>query len=74
MTHFDVDPRLYRGRINDAFRLDDKTLEFDGILPTLAPPVEQPVEVWLVVFGGVMGIVVLAGVYLVISGIRERKK
>uniref|UniRef100_A0A8C6WZ25 Angiotensin-converting enzyme n=1 Tax=Neogobius melanostomus TaxID=47308 RepID=A0A8C6WZ25_9GOBI len=66
--------RLYRGRINDAFQLSDSTLEFVGVPPTLAPPTEQPVEVWLVVFGVVMGIVVLAGVYLVISGIRERKK
>ncbi|XP_020493627.2 angiotensin-converting enzyme 2 [Labrus bergylta] len=66
--------RLSRGRINDAFQLDDMTLEFAGIPPTLATPVEQPVEVWLVVFGVVMGIVVLAGVYLVVSGVRERKK
>ncbi|XP_041838146.1 angiotensin-converting enzyme 2 isoform X2 [Melanotaenia boesemani] len=66
--------RLYRGRINDAFQLDDKTLEFVGIPPTLTPPKEQPVEVWLVVFGVVMGIVVLTGIYLVISGIMERKK
>lgn len=65
---------LCRGRINDAFQLDDRTLEFVGIPPTLAPPVEQPVTVWLVVFGVVMGIVVLAGVYLIISGARERKK
>uniref|UniRef100_A0A3Q3NGY4 Angiotensin-converting enzyme n=1 Tax=Labrus bergylta TaxID=56723 RepID=A0A3Q3NGY4_9LABR len=61
-------------RINDAFQLDDMTLEFAGIPPTLATPVEQPWEVWLVVFGVVMGIVVLAGVYLVVSGVRERKK
>uniref|UniRef100_UPI0037E8EB63 angiotensin-converting enzyme 2 n=1 Tax=Semicossyphus pulcher TaxID=241346 RepID=UPI0037E8EB63 len=66
--------RLSRGRINNAFKLDDDTLEFVGIPPTLAPPFEQPVEVWLVVFGVVMGIVVLAGVYLVVSGVRERKK
>ncbi|XP_015226730.1 PREDICTED: angiotensin-converting enzyme 2 [Cyprinodon variegatus] len=66
--------RLSRGRINEAFQLDDQTLEFEGILPTLAPPVKQPVEVWLVVFGVVMGIVVLLGVYLIISGVRERKK
>uniref|UniRef100_G3PQP4 Angiotensin-converting enzyme n=1 Tax=Gasterosteus aculeatus aculeatus TaxID=481459 RepID=G3PQP4_GASAC len=65
--------RLSRGRINDAFQLDDRTLEFEGILATLAPPVEQPVQVWLVVFGVVMGVVVLAGVYLVVSGVRERK-
>ncbi|KAF1392660.1 hypothetical protein PFLUV_G00030370 [Perca fluviatilis] len=66
--------RLSRGRINQAFKLDDKTLEFVGIPATLAPPVEQPVTVWLVVFGVVMGVVVLAGVYLVISGVKERKK
>ncbi|XP_040895328.1 angiotensin-converting enzyme 2 [Toxotes jaculatrix] len=66
--------RLCRGRINDAFKLDDRTLEFEGIPATLAPPVEQPVEVWLVVFGVVMGIVVLLGIYLVVSGVRERKK
>ncbi|KAI3376947.1 hypothetical protein L3Q82_000183 [Scortum barcoo] len=66
--------RLSRGRINDAFKLNDKTLEFAGILPTLAPPVQQPVEVWLVVFGAVMGVVVLAGTYLIIAGIRDRKK
>ncbi|XP_044209048.1 angiotensin-converting enzyme 2 [Thunnus albacares] len=66
--------RLSRGRINDAFQLDDDTLEFEGIPATLSPPVEQPVQVWLVVFGVVMGLVVLLGVYLVVSGIRERKK
>ncbi|CAF99822.1 unnamed protein product [Tetraodon nigroviridis] len=66
--------RLSRGRINQAFNLDDSTLEFVGIVPTLASPVEQPVEVWLVVFGVVMGIVVLAGVYLIVSGVRERRK
>ncbi|XP_024150631.1 angiotensin-converting enzyme 2 [Oryzias melastigma] len=66
--------RMSRGRINDAFQLDDGTLEFVGIAPTLASPTEQPVVVWLVVFGVVMGIVVLLGVYLIGSGIRERKK
>uniref|UniRef100_A0AAX7SMK9 Angiotensin-converting enzyme n=1 Tax=Astatotilapia calliptera TaxID=8154 RepID=A0AAX7SMK9_ASTCA len=66
--------RLARGRINDAFNLGDNTLEFAGILPTLASPTEQPVQVWLVVFGVVMGIVVVAGVYLVVSGVKERRK
>lgn len=65
---------LSRGRINDAFRLSDQTLEFAGIVPTLAPPPEEPVTVWLVVFGIVMGLVVLAGVFLIVSGIRERRK
>ncbi|CAB1327497.1 unnamed protein product [Coregonus sp. 'balchen'] len=66
--------RLSRGRINDAFKLDDNTLEFEGLLATLAPPVEQPVTVWLVVFGVVMGLVVCMGCYLIISGFRDRKK
>ena len=70
---FQTPNRLSRGRINDAFQLNDKTLEFQGIPATLAPPVEQPVTVWLVVYGVVMGIVVLVGAYLVISGIRSRK-
>lgn len=66
--------RLNRGRINEVFRMSDQTLEFIGIVPTLSPPYEQPVPVWLVVFGVVMGLVVLAGIYLIVSGIRERKK
>uniref|UniRef100_A0A8D3D0Q6 Angiotensin-converting enzyme n=1 Tax=Scophthalmus maximus TaxID=52904 RepID=A0A8D3D0Q6_SCOMX len=65
--------RLCRGRINGAFQLDDWTLDFVGIPATLAPPVEQPVTVWLVVFGVVMGIVVLMGTYLIVSGVRDRK-
>lgn len=74
LNHVRVDPSSYRGRINDAFQLDDRTLEFVGIPATLAPPTKQPVEVWLVVFGVVMGVVVLLGSYLIVSGIRERKR
>ncbi|XP_062303001.1 angiotensin-converting enzyme 2 [Osmerus eperlanus] len=66
--------RLSRGRINDAFQLDDNTLEFEGLPATLAPPVEQPVTVWLVVFGVVMGLVVTMGTYLIVSGFLYRKK
>uniref|UniRef100_A0A8C6NK03 Angiotensin-converting enzyme n=1 Tax=Nothobranchius furzeri TaxID=105023 RepID=A0A8C6NK03_NOTFU len=66
--------RQNRDRINDAFQLGDHTLEFVGIVPTLASPNEQPVEVWLVVFGVLMSIVVLMGVYLIISGIKDRKR
>ncbi|XP_061830525.1 angiotensin-converting enzyme 2 [Nerophis lumbriciformis] len=66
--------RSSRGRINDAFQLDDKTLEFEGIPATLSPPVEQPVEVWLVVFGVVMGFVLLMGLVLIVSGVRDRRK
>ncbi|XP_053166645.1 angiotensin-converting enzyme 2 [Hemicordylus capensis] len=66
--------RKFRGRINDAFRLDDQTLEFIGISPTLAPPQEPPVTVWLIVFGVVMGVIVVASIGLNISGLRDRRK
>ncbi|MBN3295631.1 ACE2 enzyme, partial [Amia calva] len=66
--------RLSRDRINSAFLLSDKTLEFEGLQSTLAPPIEQPVTVWLVVFGVVIGVVVALAVYLIISGVLTRKK
>ncbi|XP_051840426.1 angiotensin-converting enzyme 2 [Antechinus flavipes] len=66
--------RLYRGRINDAFRLNDNSLEFVGIPPTIAPPYEPPVTIWMIVFGVVMGLVVIGIVYLIYTGVRDRKK
>ncbi|XP_009082150.1 PREDICTED: angiotensin-converting enzyme 2, partial [Acanthisitta chloris] len=63
-----------RGRINEAFRLDDNTLEFVGILPTLAPPYEPPVTVWLIVFGVVMSLIVIGAIALIITGQRDRKR
>ncbi|XP_041936100.1 angiotensin-converting enzyme 2 [Alosa sapidissima] len=66
--------RLSRGRLNSAFQLSDDTLEFEGILATLAPPAEQPFTVWLVVFGVVMGVSVLLGIYLITMGIVDRRR
>uniref|UniRef100_A0A8C0SJM8 Angiotensin-converting enzyme n=1 Tax=Canis lupus familiaris TaxID=9615 RepID=A0A8C0SJM8_CANLF len=66
--------RMYRSRINDVFRLDDNSLEFLGIQPTLGPPYEPPVTIWLIVFGVVMGVVVVGIVLLIFSGIRNRRK
>ncbi|XP_063056336.1 angiotensin-converting enzyme 2-like [Engraulis encrasicolus] len=66
--------RLSRGRINSAFLLDDNTLDFEGLMATLAPPAEPTVEVWLIVFGSIMGIVVVLGGYLIGSGIRTRRR
>lgn len=71
---FAFENRLSRSRINDVFRLDDNTLEFLGIYPTLSPPYEPPVTIWLIVFGVVMGLVVVGIVVLVITGIRDRRK
>uniref|UniRef100_A0A8B9H8F6 Angiotensin-converting enzyme n=1 Tax=Astyanax mexicanus TaxID=7994 RepID=A0A8B9H8F6_ASTMX len=65
--------RLSRERINGVFHLNDDTLEFEGLVATLAPPPEQPVTIWLVVFGVVMAVVVCAGVYLVVMGVITRK-
>ncbi|XP_056324387.1 angiotensin-converting enzyme 2 isoform X1 [Danio aesculapii] len=63
-----------RDRINGAFLLSDETLEFVGLMATLAPPKEEKITIWLVVFGVVMGVTVLAGIYLVTTGILNRKK
>lgn len=65
---------MSRGRINDAFRLDDNSLEFLGIEPTLEPPYQPPVTIWLIVFGVVMGLVVVGIVLLIFAGIRDRRK
>ncbi|XP_074785952.1 angiotensin-converting enzyme 2 [Athene noctua] len=66
--------RMSRGRINEAFRLDDNTLEFVGILPTLATPYEPPVTIWLIVFGVVISLVVIGVIVLIVTGQRDRKK
>ncbi|XP_020642422.3 angiotensin-converting enzyme 2 isoform X1 [Pogona vitticeps] len=66
--------RMSRGRINEAFKLDDQTLEFVGIPPTLAPPYEPPVTVWIIVFGVVIGLVVIGAVALIIMGVKDRRR
>ncbi|XP_024425698.2 angiotensin-converting enzyme 2 [Desmodus rotundus] len=66
--------RKSRSRINDAFRLDDNSLEFLGIQPTLEPPYQPAVTIWLIAFGVVMGLVVVGIGVLIFTGIRERKR
>ncbi|KAM8820243.1 ACE2 enzyme, partial [Eudromia elegans] len=66
--------RMSRERINEAFKLDDNTLEFEGILPTLATPYEPPVTIWLILFGVVISLVVIGLVVLIITGQRNRRK
>ncbi|KAM5128502.1 angiotensin-converting enzyme 2 isoform 1-T1 [Callospermophilus lateralis] len=66
--------RMSRGRINGVFRLDDNSLEFLGIQPTLGPPYQPPVTIWLIVFGVVMGLIVVGIVVLIFTGIRDRRR
>uniref|UniRef100_A0A8C9FMG3 Angiotensin-converting enzyme n=1 Tax=Pavo cristatus TaxID=9049 RepID=A0A8C9FMG3_PAVCR len=66
--------RMSRGRISEAFGLDDDTLEFEGIIPTLATPYEPPVTVWLILFGVVMSLIVIGVIVLIITGQRDRRK
>ncbi|OXB80355.1 UNVERIFIED_CONTAM: hypothetical protein H355_012788 [Colinus virginianus] len=65
---------MSRERINEAFKLDDNTLEFEGIVPTLATPYEPPVTVWLIIFGVVMSLIVIGVIVLIITGQRNRRK
>lgn len=65
---------MSRGRINDVFGLDDNSLEFLGIHPTLEPPYQPPVTIWLIIFGVVMGMVVVGIIILIVTGIKGRKK
>lgn len=74
LFEFALGGRMSRGRINEAFRLDDNTLEFVDILPTLAAPYEPPVTIWLIIFGVVIGMVVIGVIVLIITGQRDRKK
>ncbi|XP_044139656.1 angiotensin-converting enzyme 2 [Bufo gargarizans] len=66
--------RLSKDRINRAFLLNDESLEFLGIPPTISPLPEQSVTVWLVVFGVVAGLLVIALVVLLVLGQRDKKK
>ncbi|KAM9593831.1 collectrin isoform 2-T4 [Morphnus guianensis] len=65
--------RMNRNRINSAFLLSDKTLQFLKITSTLSPPVEPSTPVWLIVFGVVLCLIVAGIVFLVVAGIQQRK-
>ncbi|XP_066454679.1 collectrin [Eleutherodactylus coqui] len=65
--------RLERNRINSAFLLDDNTLEFLAIPPTPAPEPASSSKSWLIVFGVVVGLLGIASIFLVISGVKRKK-
>ncbi|XP_073473038.1 collectrin [Aquarana catesbeiana] len=66
--------RLERNRINSAFLLNDNTLEFVDIPPTIAPVTSYSSQSWLIVFGVVAGLLGLASILLTVSGIKRYRK
>ncbi|XP_077389682.1 collectrin [Festucalex cinctus] len=67
--------RKSRNRINSAFLLTERTLEFVGISPTLAAPALPATPPWLIAFGVVMGAVCAGFVVLVASSaVQKRRK
>ncbi|KAM8977034.1 LOW QUALITY PROTEIN: collectrin [Pelodytes ibericus] len=66
--------RKERNRINSAFLLTDKTLEFLEIPPTLGPYVNTYRSSWLIVFGVVVSLVGITTIYLIVTGIRRHIK
>ncbi|KAK1347042.1 hypothetical protein QTO34_000904 [Cnephaeus nilssonii] len=65
--------RMNRNRINNAFSLNDQTLEFLKIPSTFAPPTDPSVPIWIIIFGVVFCIVIVAITLLVLSGIWQRR-
>ncbi|XP_006892458.1 PREDICTED: collectrin [Elephantulus edwardii] len=66
--------RKNRNRINSAFFLNDQTLEFLKIPSTLPSSSDPMVPVWIIVFGVIFCIVIVAITLLVLSGIRQRRR
>ncbi|XP_018418563.1 PREDICTED: collectrin [Nanorana parkeri] len=66
--------RLERNRINSAFLLNDNTLEFIDIPPTIAPEANPSSQSWLIVFGVVTGLLGLASILFTVSGIKRYRK
>ncbi|XP_030055559.1 collectrin [Microcaecilia unicolor] len=63
-----------RNRINGAFLLNDNTLEFVEIPPTLSPTTGSSSSTWLIVFGVVLSLAVFGIIFLIVSGIQQRRR
>ncbi|XP_036602737.1 collectrin [Trichosurus vulpecula] len=66
--------RMNRNRINNAFFLNDQTLEFLEIPTTLGPPAEPSTPVWIIMFGVVFCLVIIGIALLIMSGIHRRRR
>uniref|UniRef100_A0A4X2LZT5 Collectrin, amino acid transport regulator n=1 Tax=Vombatus ursinus TaxID=29139 RepID=A0A4X2LZT5_VOMUR len=66
--------RMNRNRINNAFFLNDQTLEFLEIPTTLGPPTEPSTPIWIIIFGVVFSLVVVGIVLLIMSGIHKQRR
>ncbi|XP_022374120.1 collectrin isoform X3 [Enhydra lutris kenyoni] len=66
--------RMNRNRINNAFFLNDQTLEFLKIPSTLAPPTDPSMPIWIIIFSVIFCIVIVAVMLLILSGIRQRRR
>ncbi|XP_047570906.1 collectrin isoform X5 [Lutra lutra] len=65
---------MNRNRINNAFFLNDQTLEFLKIPSTLAPPTDPSMPIWIIIFSVIFCIVIVAVMLLILSGIRQRRR
>ncbi|XP_068956743.1 collectrin [Petaurus breviceps papuanus] len=66
--------RMNKNRINNAFFLNDQTLEFLEIPTTLGTPIEPSTPIWIIIFGVVFCLVTLGIFLLIMSGIRQRRR